>query len=134
MVDQPLRRQGADGDAHAGAADADETARLAAQEVRALADSPTDSELARGKALLKASLFMARESTLSRAEQAAGQTLLFDRLFTSAELSEAIDAVTRDDLRRVGERLLEPRRSAGAVLGPKRALGAVEAFDRALSA
>ena len=75
---------------------------------------------------------MARESTLSRAEQAAGQALLFDRLFTSAELSEAIDAVTRDDLRRVGDRLLEPRRSAGAVLGPKRALGAVEAFDRAL--
>ena len=116
------------------AADAAPTARLAAEQIRALAESPTHAELARAKALLKASLFIARESTLSRAEQAAGQAILFGRLFTSAELSEAIDSVTLADLRRVGERLLAPGRSAGAVLGPKRAMGAVEAFDRALRA
>ncbi|HEX8569866.1 MAG TPA: pitrilysin family protein [Caulobacteraceae bacterium] len=116
------------------AADAAPLARLAAEQIRALADAPTESELARAKALLKGSLFIARESTLSRAEQAAGQALLFDRLFTSAELSQAIDAVTLEDLRRLGERLLSPGRSAGAVLGPKRAMGAVDAFDRALRA
>ena len=116
------------------AADAAPTARLAAEQIRALADAPTDAELARAKALLKGSLFIARESTLSRAEQAAGQALLFGRLFTSAELSAAIDAVTVADLRRVGERLLAPGRTAGAVLGPKRAMGAVEAFDRAVRA
>jgi predicted Zn-dependent peptidase len=75
---------------------------------------------------------MARESTLSRAEQAAGQALLFERLFTSAELAEAIDAVTLDDLRRVGRRALDPGRSAGAVLGSKAALGAADAFAEAL--
>ena len=120
--------------AGASAADAAAAARLVAGEIMALAESPGAAELARSKALLKASLFTARESTLARAEQAAGQALLFGRLFSSAELSEAIDAVTLEDLRRVGERLLQPRRSAGAVLGAKRALGAVEAFDRALHA
>lgn len=115
-----------------GAKEAAEAARLAAREVQALAEVPTAVELARAKAMLKSGLFMARESTLSRAEQAAGQALLFDRLFTSAELSEAIDAVTLDDLRRVGTRVLEPRRSAGAVLGARSALGAADAFAEAL--
>jgi predicted Zn-dependent peptidase len=120
--------------AGSSAADAAETARLSAGEIISLAERPGEGELARSKALLKASLFTARESTLSRAEQAAGQALLFGRLFTSAELSGAIDAVTLEDLRRVGERVLAPRRSAGAALGPRRALAAVEAFDRALHA
>ena len=71
----------------------------------------------------RARMFMARESTLARAEQAAGQALLFGRLFTSAELSASIDAVTLDDLRRVGERLLAPGRSAGAVLGAEARAG-----------
>ena len=116
------------------ASDGAETARLAAREILALAESPQPAELARAKAMLKGSLFAARESTLSRAEQAAGQALLFGRTFTSAELSEAIDVVTLEDLRRIGRRLIEPRLTAGAALGPKRALAAVEAFGRALAA
>jgi predicted Zn-dependent peptidase len=115
-----------------GAKDAGEAARVTAGEIVALAENPTGAELLRAKALLKSGIFMARESTLARAEQAAGQLLLFDRLFTSHELSDAIDAVTVDDLRRVGERLLLNGSSAGAVLGPKAALGAVEAFRSAL--
>lgn len=114
------------------AAKAAEAARLAAREIMALVEAPTEAELARAKALLKSGLFMARESTLARAEQAAGQALLFDRLFTSAELSEAIDAVTTADLRRVGSGVLASGRSAGAVLGAKRALGAADAFREAL--
>ncbi len=109
-----------------------EAARLTAREILALAEAPTAAELARAKALLKSGLFMARESTLARAEQAAGQALLFGRLFSSAELSAAIDAVTLDDLRRVGGRALESGRTAGAVLGGQRALGAAEAFAEAL--
>jgi predicted Zn-dependent peptidase len=114
------------------AADGPETARLAAREIVALAEAPGPAELARAKAMLKASLFAARESTLARAEQAAGQALLFGRLFTAAELSEAIDSVTLEDLRRVGRRLLQPGLFAGAALGSRKALGSVEAFGRAL--
>jgi predicted Zn-dependent peptidase len=116
------------------AGDAAKTAQVTAQQIRALASGPAQGELERAKAQLKAALFMARESPLARAEQAAGQTLLFDRLFTAAELAEAVDSVTPDDLRRVGARMLQPGVVAGAVLGPKGAMKATDAFASALSA
>jgi predicted Zn-dependent peptidase len=116
------------------AADAAETARVTAQQIRALADSVTATELARAKAQLKASLFMARESPLSRAEQAAGQLFLFDRLFTPAELAGAIDDVDITDFQRMGRRLAADPRAAIAVLGPRKAAEAAEAFRGALAA
>ena len=73
---------------------------------------------------------MARESPLARAEQAAGQLHLFDRLFAPEALAAEIDAVELDDLRRVGARLLGSKRSAVAVLGPKRASAALAVFAR----
>jgi predicted Zn-dependent peptidase len=116
------------------AADATETARLAAEQIRDLAEHVTDAELARAKALLKAHLFMARESPLARAEQNAGQLFLFDRLLAPAELAAGIEAVTAADFARFGERLLAPGRSTVAVLGPKRAAAAApEAFRAALA-
>lgn len=114
------------------AANAAEAAKVSAQEIRALAAEIGEAELARAKAQLKAHLFMARESPLARAEQAAGQTLMFERLFATAEIAEAIDSVTAADMAALGQGLLSPRRSAEAVLGPKRAAAAVEAFERGL--
>jgi len=114
------------------AGDAAELASVAAGELKALAGSIQDAELARAKAQLKAALFMAREQPLHRAEAAAGQALLFGRPFGPGELAAAIDAVTAADIARLGERLLEPRASAGAVLGAKSALKATDMFDRAL--
>jgi predicted Zn-dependent peptidase len=119
---------------YAGAAgkDAVETAKVSAEQIRALTDAPNENELARAKAQMKGGLFMGRESALARAEQAAGQVLLFDRTLSSAELAEGIDAVTLADLKRVGERALSLEKSAGAVLGPKIAAGAAEAFQASL--
>ena len=114
------------------AADAARTAEVAAQQLLSLCDRIEDAELRRCKAQLKASLFMARESPLARAEQAAGQTLLFDRLFTTTDIAEAIDVIGAEDIRAYGQRLLHPRLTAGAALGPKSALKAGEAFSRAL--
>jgi predicted Zn-dependent peptidase len=91
-----------------------------------------DAELARAKAQLKAATFMARESVLARAEQTAGQLLMFDRLFSLHETAADIDAVTAEDVQRVGLRLLEAKASASAVLGPKRALDAGRGFEQAL--
>ncbi|HEX3886996.1 MAG TPA: insulinase family protein, partial [Phenylobacterium sp.] len=65
-------------------------------------------------------------------EQAAGQVLLFDRLFTPAEIAEAVAAVSAADIRAFGTRMLGAAAFAGAVLGPKSALKAGEAFSRAL--
>jgi len=120
--------------AGAGASDASRTAQVVAEQVLALAGGPAAGELERAKAQLKAALFMARESPLARAEQAAGQLLLFDRLFSPAELAEAVDAVSPADLRRVAARMIEPGSAAAAVLGPKAAMKAPETFASALFA
>ncbi len=114
------------------AGDASRTAEVAAQQLLSLTERIEDAELARCKAQLKASLFMARESPLARAEQAAGQTLLFDRLYSTAEIAQAVDAVGPADIRAYGERVLASRQAAGAVLGPKGALKAGAAFERTL--
>jgi predicted Zn-dependent peptidase len=114
------------------AGDAVETAKVCAAEVAKLIERIDDAELARAKAQLKAHTFMAREQPLSRAEQGAGQVLLFDRLYPAAELAAEVDAVTPADVARLGQRLLAKGRAATAVLGAKSALKAGEAFDKAL--
>ena len=112
--------------------DAAEAARVCAGQIEAMVHRIHDVELKRAKAQLKAGVFMARESVLARAEQTAGQLQTFNRLFTVAETAAAVDAVTAEDLRRLGARLLEPAACACAVLGPKRALSAGQGFARAL--
>ena len=115
------------------AGDAARTAQVSAGQILALADGGIeDAELKRCKAQLKASLFMARESPLARAEQAAGQMLLFDKLFSTAEIAQAVEGIGPADIRNYGEQVLGPRKLAGAVLGSKAALKAGEAFERAL--
>ncbi|MGA0602205.1 M16 family metallopeptidase [Caulobacter sp. KR2-114] len=101
------------------AKDAGRLAEVTGQQIRAMAAGVDPSELARAKAQLKAFVFMGRESLLTRAEQAASQLLSFDRLLSSAEIAERIDAVTIDDLVRVGVRALAPGRAATSVLGAK---------------
>lgn len=114
------------------AGDAAELAKVAAGQIMALAERVEPAELARAKAQLKAGLFMARESPLARAEQAAGQVLLFGRMLTPQEIAEDIDRVEAADLARIGAGVLAPGRAAVSVLGPKSALKAAESFQRAL--
>ena len=118
--------------AGASADKATELAKVAAAEIASLAAKIEPDELARAKAQLKAHLFMAREAPLVRAEQAAGQVLLFGELITAASIAEGIDAVSAADIARVGSRLLEPARCVAAVLGSRASLGAAEGFRRAL--
>jgi predicted Zn-dependent peptidase len=112
--------------------DAAALADVAAAEIGKLANEIGEAELARAKAQLKAGLFMARESLAARAEQAAAQLLVFGRLLAPEEIAAAVDAVTPEAIRRLGERLLSPKLSAPAVLGPARALGAADRFHQAL--
>ncbi len=114
------------------AKDAAELATVVAGELRALAGGVGVGELARAKAQLKGSMFMGRESALARAEQAAGQVLLFGRLLDPEAIAVEIDTVTSAQIASLTERVLAPGRSAVAVLGPKAAGGAADAFQRAL--
>jgi predicted Zn-dependent peptidase len=115
-----------------GAGDAAQLADVAAAEILKLADAIDPGELARCQAQLKASLFMARESLAARAEQAAGQLLVFGRLLPTAEIAAAIDAVGASDVKRVADRVLGPGTVTTASLGPARSLAAGVRFERAL--
>jgi predicted Zn-dependent peptidase len=114
------------------AKDAAELAQVAAGEIAGMAKPVSDGELARAKAQLKGSMFMGREGALARAEQAAGQVLLFGRTLDPLEVAAEVDAVTAGDIARLTERILAPGKSAVAVLGPKTSLKAAPAFERAL--
>jgi predicted Zn-dependent peptidase len=114
------------------AKDAVELAQVAAGEIQALAAKVEPDELSRAKAQLKASMFMARESCLSRAEQAANQVLLFGEVLPTAVMAQQIDQATAADVERVGEALLAPRRCAASALGPKSSMKAADSFRRAL--
>jgi predicted Zn-dependent peptidase len=114
------------------AADAAQAAEVSARELLALTQGVQEGELQRAKAQLKGAMFMARESALARAEQAAGQLLTFGRLRPTAEIAADVDVVTPDDIARVGRRLIEPGLCVGAVLGPKRAGAAAARFQQTL--
>jgi predicted Zn-dependent peptidase len=114
------------------AKDAAELARVAADEIRGMLQPVGLSELARAKAQLKGAMFMGREGALARAEQAAGQVLVFGRTLDPAEVAADVDAVTPEDLVRLTGEILAHRRCAVAVLGPKAALNAAPAFEQAL--
>jgi predicted Zn-dependent peptidase len=122
---------------YAGAAPgrAEELAQVAAEQLRALAvDGPTPEELNRAKAVLAASLWMADESPASRAGRMAAQTLIFGAPTASDVLVQRMEAVTVEDMRRLGARLLGPGLSATAVLGPKGASRAGKVFAETLNA
>ena len=118
--------------AGAAAENAGALADVAAQQVQGVAAGVSAEELERAKAQLKARLLMARESPLVRAEQAAGQMLLFCRLFSARQIAEGVEAVTAADVQALGASLLAPAACVGAALGPARALSAPERFQRAL--
>ncbi|HEX4098190.1 MAG TPA: pitrilysin family protein [Caulobacteraceae bacterium] len=118
--------------AGAGAEHATPLAEVVAAEIKGVVEHVSDEELARAKAQLTARLLMARESPLVRAEQAAGQMLLFGRLFSARQIAEGVEAVSAADVRALGEALMEPAACVGAALGPARAMAAPEKFRKAL--
>ena len=114
------------------AANAGELARVAANEIRSLAEGVTTQELSRAKAQLKASLFMGRESLAGRAEQAAAQHLAFGRLLPPEEMAAEIDTVSKQEISAFGARLFSTQRSVGSVLGSKASMDAPDQFADAL--
>ena len=110
-----------------------ELAEVSAAELLDLAEKgPTDAELSRAKAVLNATLWMADESPASRAGRNAAQTLIFGAPVLSEDSAARILAQTSEDLRAVGQSLVEAGRSATAVLGPRAAGPAGAAFSARL--
>jgi predicted Zn-dependent peptidase len=116
------------------AKDAAELAEVIVAELRGLLEPVGAAELSRAKAQLKGAMFMGRESALARAEQAAGQVLLFGHTLDPGAVAAEVDLVTTEQLAALAAELLGARKCAVAVLGPKAAMAAAETFQAALTA
>jgi predicted Zn-dependent peptidase len=90
-------------------------------EIAATAENPSESEIARAKAQMKSGLLMALESSSVRAEQLARHILIFGRPLSLSEIVQKIDAVTMEDVGRVGRALLRSPPTLAAI-GPVRTL------------
>jgi len=80
---------------------------------------PTEAEVARAKAQLKAGLMMSLESSSARAEQMARQMLLHGRVLTTADILASVDKVSTADVTAVARRLRR-QDSSIAVVGAGR--------------
>ena len=78
---------------------------------------PTEQELARAKAQIKAGLFMSLESCEARAGQLAWDLMVFGRPITNEELIERIGSITREDVQEVGRSIREKPDMVSAVVG-----------------
>ncbi|MBP0579989.1 insulinase family protein [Labrys sp. LIt4] len=119
--------------AGAGAEDLEDLVPVILDTVAAAASAPTEAEIARAKAQMKAGLLMALESSAMRAEQMARHMLIWGRPLPPAELIAKIDAVTADDVRKAGEAVLASPPTLAA-LGPVRTLPRLDKIRSHLAA
>ena len=112
-----------------------ELAEVAAEQTVALASTgPTEAELSRARAVLKAGLWMSDESPASRSGRMAAQTLIHGGPVETEASVTRLEATTAEDLKRAASRVLTPGLAATAVLGPRSAGPAGAAFANRLSA
>lgn len=84
-----------------------------------LSSDPLAAELERAKAQFMTSLFLNHEGAASRCGAFASQLSTFGKVFTLDEVAADIEAVSRDDLVRVGSAITAQKACASALLGPK---------------
>ena len=89
-----------------GADQVGELVPVICDEIQRLSGDTSSDEVDRARAQLKAGTLMSLESSASRAEQLARQTLVFGRQIPLAELIERIDAVDVAAVRRVAGRII----------------------------
>jgi predicted Zn-dependent peptidase len=82
------------------------------------AETASEAEIARAKAMMKVGLLGMLESSSARADQLARQILAFGRPIPLDELAAKIDAVTVADARAAGRALIAAGRPTFAGLGP----------------
>ena len=85
-----------------GEDDLDELMPVMLGELASAAHSAAEKEMARAKAQLRMNLELAREQPATRSERLARQLLVLGRVVSSDEILARLDAVTLEDVRRVG--------------------------------
>ena len=92
---------------------------MVAAEMRDLADAgPTESELSRAKAQIRAGILMSLESTAARAEQLARHVLVHGAPITSDELIGRIDSVTAAAVRELARGIFRSQKHVWSEVGP----------------
>ncbi len=99
-------------------ANARTTVEVTLQETAKLLGGLPDSELAKGKQMARGRIQLRMEDTRSVAGWIGSQELLLDDILTVDEVVARLDAVTRDDLLRVGRQILAPANATMAIVGP----------------
>ena len=96
-----------------------EVVDLIVAELRDMRDNlVSEAELRRAQDHLKGSLVLGLESSASRMSHMARQQMYFGRQFTLEDTLRGVEAVTREDVRRVARDLLPPGSLSATVLGP----------------
>jgi len=93
---------------------------VSAELKRAASEPPTEPEVARAKAQIKAGMLMGLESSSARAEYMARQLLLFDKLIDTKEVIARIEAVTPEAVRTLAAQLLTACKPSITVVGAGR--------------
>jgi predicted Zn-dependent peptidase len=102
--------------------DARDLTSVVIEELTGAAETASETEIARVKALIKVGLLGMLESSSARADQLARQILAFGRPIPLDEIAAKIDAVTVEHVRAVGRELIAAGRPTFAGLGPARGL------------
>ncbi len=84
-----------------------EAATLIRREIEAMANSVTQMEIDRARALLRASLMMGMEGPAARIEANAGQLFTYGEIISPDALVDRLHAVTIDDIKRCAARALD---------------------------
>ncbi|QRW20404.1 QCR1 core subunit of the ubiquinol-cytochrome C reductase complex protein [Rhizoctonia solani] len=79
--------------------------------------APTDAEVERAKSQLKASLLLGLDGTTAVAEDIGRQLVTAGRRFTPRQIESAVNAVTKDEIKRVANKYLWDKDIAVAALG-----------------
>lgn len=103
-----------------------EVGQVIAGEMADLAETASEEEVARAKAQLKAGLLMGLERPGTRIEMISSHLFHYGKVLTVSELTARLDAVTVEDVRRIGSRLMTEA-PALAVSGPA---GGFEDYER----
>lgn len=94
-----------------------EAAQVIRTEMQAMTESVTQEEIDRVRAMLRASMLMSLENPAARIEAAAGQLFTYGEILTSDAITERLEAVTIDDVKRCAAHALEAGPPAIAVVG-----------------
>jgi predicted Zn-dependent peptidase len=108
-----------------GESESAELSSVVAGEMASLAETASETEVARAKAQMKSGLLMGLERPGSRAEQIAGQMFALGRVLSVEEMVEKLDAIDAAQVRRFGEKVMRAGLPAIAAVGP---VGKLESY------